>query len=46
MLFKFTDVSRMYMESEPFELRFVAVPATASVGSFLVLGLGAMRRRR
>ncbi|MFO0836415.1 MAG: hypothetical protein U0638_15720 [Phycisphaerales bacterium] len=46
MWFRFTDVSGMYTESQPFELRFVAVPAPAGVASFLMLGLGAMRRRR
>jgi len=46
MWFKFTDVSRMYTESTPFELRFVAVPAPAGVASFMMLGLCAMRRRR
>lgn len=46
MWFKFTDVSGMYMESAPFELRFVAVPAPATASLMMMLGLAAARRRR
>lgn len=46
MTFKFTDVSGMYTESEPFELRFVAVPAPMTASTMVLLGLVSARRRR
>lgn len=46
MWFRFTDVSGMYMDSTPFELRFVAVPAPATASVLLLLGLATARRRR
>ncbi len=43
--FKFTDASGIYMESEPFEMRFVAVPTPSSVALGVVGALGWRRRR-
>lgn len=45
MWFRFTDASGLYSDSDPFEMRFVAVPAPAAP-AIGVIGVLALRRKR